>query len=199
MKIKNIKFIKSSCSKQEYPLNMKLNEYAFIGRSNVGKSSLINLLSDNKKIAKISSIPGKTKTVNHFMVNNEYYLVDLPGYGYVSSLIIKNKLKNIISEYLAYRTNLICLFILIDICLPPQKIDINFIKSVLSINIHFSLIFNKIDKVNFNQYHTNIKFYENNLLINRNIKFFKTSFLKNYGKENILQYIEYLNKKKNAN
>lgn len=194
MNIKNIKFIKSSCSKKEYPFNTNFNEYAFIGRSNVGKSSLINLLSSNKKIAKISSYPGKTKTVNHFMVNNKYYLVDLPGYGYVNSLIIKNNLKNIISEYIAYRKNLICLFILIDVCLPPQKIDINFIKSILYINIKFSIIFNKIDKININKCKENINFYKKNILRKYNIKFFKTSFLKNYGKENILQYIEYLNK-----
>lgn len=189
-----IKFIKSSYSKNEYPF--ELNEYAFIGRSNVGKSSLINLLSSNKKIAKISSNPGKTKTVNHFMVNNEYYLVDLPGYGYVNPLIIKNKLKKIISEYIAYRKNLICLFILIDVSLPPQNIDINFIKSLLYINLKISIIFNKIDKINIIKYQKNIDFYEKNILKKYNIKFFKTSFLKNYGREAILQYIESLNKKK---
>lgn len=191
----NIKFIKSSSSKEEYPFNIELNEYAFVGRSNVGKSSLINFLSRNNKIAKVSSSPGKTKTINHFIVNNEYYLVDLPGYGYVKPLIIKNKLKNIISEYIVYRKNLICLFILIDVCLPPQNIDIKFIKSLLHINIKFSLIFNKIDKININKCKENILYYKNNILkkSNRDIKFFKTSFLKNYGRTDILEYINYLN------
>lgn len=122
-------------------------EYAFIGRSNVGKSSLINMLTNKKGLAKISNTPGKTQTINHFLINNEWYLVDLPGYGYAKiSYSLRTKWENLIKNYLNKRENLQCVFLLIDSRLSPQKSDILFANWLGEMSIPFIIIFTKSDK-----------------------------------------------------
>ncbi len=147
MKISSAKFISSSTSFDQCPNQKNILEYAFIGRSNVGKSSLINFLT-NSKIAKISSTPGKTQLINHFLINNKWYLVDLPGYGYAKTSK-KNKLEfnTFTKKYLLNRKNLMCVFLLIDIRLSPQKIDISFTEWLGENEIPFIRIFSKCDKI----------------------------------------------------
>lgn len=148
MNIKSAQFICSSPEVKKCP-EPKLPEYAFIGRSNVGKSSLINILSGRKKLAKISSTPGKTQLINHFLIDEEWYLVDLPGYGYAkSSKKDREKWGKMIHKYLMKRENLMCTFILIDSRLEPQKNDLEFIEWFGVNQLPFVLIFTKSDKVN---------------------------------------------------
>ncbi len=148
MIIRSAKFVISSqevnkCPKSELP------EYAFIGRSNVGKSSLINMLTKHKNLAKISSTPGKTQLVNHFLINEDWHLVDLPGYGYAKiSKTEREKWGKMIHKYLMKRENLFCTFLLIDIRLEPQKIDLEFIDWLGSNQLPFVIIFTKSDKLN---------------------------------------------------
>ncbi|MCP4553228.1 MAG: YihA family ribosome biogenesis GTP-binding protein [Bacteroidetes bacterium] len=148
MIIRSAKFVISSqevnkCPKSELP------EYAFIGRSNVGKSSLINMLTKHKKLAKISSTPGKTQLVNHFLINENWHLVDLPGYGYAKiSKTERERWGKMIHKYLMKRENLFCTFLLIDIRLEPQKIDLEFIDWLGSNQLPFVIIFTKSDKLN---------------------------------------------------
>ena len=145
--IKTITFLQSEVDWRKAPPS-SLPEYAFIGRSNVGKSSLINMLANNKSIAKISSKPGKTQTINHFLVNNAWYLVDLPGYGYAKiSKTMREKWVKMIRDYLVLRENLQVTFVLIDARLEPQKIDLEFINSLGESQIPFALIFTKSDKL----------------------------------------------------
>ena len=147
MKIKSAKFIKSSNHAADCPSDF-IPEYAFIGRSNVGKSSLINCLCNNKKLAKTSSRPGKTRLINHFIINSSWYLVDLPGYGYANASKTEIKeFQGIIKDYFFLRKQLILAFILIDIRHDAQKIDIEFMKWLTTNNIAFSIIFTKIDKL----------------------------------------------------
>jgi|TARA_B110000971_G_C19871540_1_gene436414 GTP-binding protein len=147
MIIKSSKFIKSSLSTNECP-NNNFPEFAFIGRSNVGKSSLINMLTLNKKLAKISGNPGKTLLINHFLINNNWFLVDLPGYGYAKiSKKEKKKIENIIVDYFTNRMNISITFVLIDIRLHPQEIDIEFMNWLKKNNINFKIIFTKEDKL----------------------------------------------------
>lgn len=123
-------------------------EYAFIGRSNVGKSSLINMLVGQKHLAKVSTLPGKTQLINHFIIDESWYLVDLPGYGYAKiSVSVKEKFQKLISRYILERENLYCLFVLIDIRHKPQKIDIEFISWLGENQIPFAIIFTKADKL----------------------------------------------------
>ncbi len=123
-------------------------EYAFIGRSNVGKSSLINMLTGQKNLAKISTLPGKTQLINHFIIDESWYLVDLPGYGYAKlSVSVKEKFQKLISKYILNRENLYCLFVLIDIRHEPQKIDVEFITWLGENHIPFAIIFTKADKL----------------------------------------------------
>jgi len=123
-------------------------EYAFIGRSNVGKSSLINMLTGQKNLAKISTLPGKTQLINHFIIDETWYLVDLPGYGYAKlSVSVKEKFQKLISKYILNRENLYCLFVLIDIRHEPQKIDVEFITWLGENHIPFAIIFTKADKL----------------------------------------------------
>ena len=147
MIIKSSKFIKSSSSTNECP-NNNFPEFAFIGRSNVGKSSLINMLTKNKKLAKTSGSPGKTLLINHFLINNIWFLVDLPGYGYAKiSKKEKRKIENIIVDYFSNRVNISITFVLIDIRLHPQEIDIEFMNWLSENNINFKIIFTKEDKL----------------------------------------------------
>ncbi|MGD9557215.1 MAG: ribosome biogenesis GTP-binding protein YihA/YsxC [Mangrovibacterium sp.] len=142
-----------------------LPEFAFIGRSNVGKSSLINMLVNNKKLAKTSQRPGKTQHINHFLINENWYLVDLPGYGFAQvSKSIKEKFQSLITGYIQERENLYCLFVLIDSRHEPQKIDLEF-TTWLGVNqIPFALVFTKSDKLGKNRLAANIEFYKKELL-----------------------------------
>lgn len=148
MKVKSAAFICSSPEYKKCP-EAKLPEYAFIGRSNVGKSSLINMLTGRKNIAKTSSTPGKTQLINHFLINEEWYLVDLPGYGYAkTSKKDRERWGQMIHKYLMKRENLLCTFILIDSRLEPQKNDLEFIEWFGVNQLPFVMVFTKSDKIN---------------------------------------------------
>ncbi len=147
----NAKFIVSNSHVEKCPEEDR-PEFAFIGRSNVGKSSLINMLADNKKLAKISGRPGKTQLINHFIFFDEWYLVDLPGYGYAKvSKAIKEQWGPMIQNYLTGRKNLYCVFVLIDSRLPPQKIDIDFLNWLGENELPIALVFTKTDKQSANK------------------------------------------------
>lgn len=147
MIIKSADFFISSGRADQCPQDSKLPEYAFIGRSNVGKSSLINMLTGRKALAKTSSTPGKTMLINHFIINNEWYLVDLPGYGFARrGKKEMEKFRNLIEYYILERQQLTCLFVLIDSRLPPQKIDLEFIQWLGEEGIPFCIVFTKADK-----------------------------------------------------
>ncbi|MCL2434875.1 MAG: ribosome biogenesis GTP-binding protein YihA/YsxC [Lentimicrobiaceae bacterium] len=162
--IKTITFLQSEVDWRKAP-PPSLPEYAFIGRSNVGKSSLINMLANNKGIAKISSKPGKTQTINHFLVNNAWYLVDLPGYGYAKiSKTMREKWAKMIRDYLVLRENLQVVFVLIDARLEPQKIDLEFINSLGESQIPFVLIFTKSDKLSALRVSQNVEAFKKALL-----------------------------------
>lgn len=140
-------------------------EYAFIGRSNVGKSSLLNMLVDNKKLAKTSQRPGKTQHINHFLINDNWYLVDLPGYGYAKvSKAMQGKLQTYIVDYIKKRINLYCLFVLIDSRHEPQKIDLEFTTWLGENKVPFAIIFTKSDKLGKNKLASNVEFYKKELL-----------------------------------
>ena len=161
MIIKSSDFIKSSSKSIECPKN-DIPEFAFIGRSNVGKSSLINMLTQNKKLAKISGNPGKTLLINHFLINKNWFLVDLPGYGYAKiSKKEKKKIENIIIDYFTQRVNISLTFVLIDIRIKPQLIDIEFMNWLSNNNIKFKIIFTKEDKLKLNQKNENASKYIN--------------------------------------
>ena len=147
MEIKKSEFTISSPTVQMCPKDNKA-EYAFIGRSNVGKSSLINMLCNHKGLAKTSATPGKTLLINHFIINNEWYLVDLPGYGFAKrSKVMQKKLEQMISSYILMREQLVNVFVLIDIRHDPQAIDMEFINWLGESNIPFSIVFTKADKL----------------------------------------------------
>ncbi len=160
MHIKSVKFVKSSISVQDCPIS-NIPEYALVGRSNVGKSSLINLLTNRKKIAKTAATPGKTQLINHFLINENWYLVDLPGYGWAKiSKTTKATWKKMIYAYLLERQNLACIFVLIDIRHEPQQIDMDFMEWLGTHEIPFSIIFTKADKLGKNQRQENIANYK---------------------------------------
>ena len=151
MIIKSTAFIKSSSNCNECPTN-DIPEFAFIGRSNVGKSSLINMLTQSKKLAKISGSPGKTQLINHFLINKDWFLVDLPGYGYAKiSKKEKRKIENIIIDYFTNRSNITLTFLLVDIRHNPQQIDLEFMDWLNNNNIDFKLIFTKDDKLKISE------------------------------------------------
>jgi GTP-binding protein len=164
MEIKTARFLMSNTDVAKCPAP-DLPEFAFIGRSNVGKSSLINMLVNNKKLAKTSQRPGKTQHINHFLINENWYLVDLPGYGFAQvSKSIKEKFQSLITGYIQERENLYCLFVLIDSRHEPQKIDLEF-TTWLGVNqIPFALVFTKSDKLGKNRLAANIEFYKKELL-----------------------------------
>jgi GTP-binding protein len=195
MIIKSAKFTGSSAVVGKCP-ESDLPEYAFIGRSNVGKSSLINMLTNRTHLARISSTPGKTRLINHFLINNEWYLVDLPGYGYAKiSHKQKTDFQSIITDYIQSRKNLACLFVLLDSRLEPQKIDLRFISWLGTCEVPFALIFTKTDKIPANQFEKNKKLFESVLLETWEElpPFFKTSAPKKLGREEILDYINGIN------
>ncbi|MCS6905754.1 MAG: ribosome biogenesis GTP-binding protein YihA/YsxC [Bacteroidia bacterium] len=195
MLIKAVEFIKSSASLEQLPAP-RLPEYAFVGRSNVGKSSLINMLCQKKDLAKTSSMPGKTRLINHFLVNGSWYLVDLPGYGYAK--VDKKQralLSKIISSYLFKRTNLMNVFVLIDSRLEPQPIDLEFCYNLGVAKVPFSLVFTKIDKLSRQQLENNINAFQKAFLktFEELPPVFKTSAIEKKGREEILNYIEHIN------
>ncbi|MFC2114047.1 ribosome biogenesis GTP-binding protein YihA/YsxC [Bacteroidota bacterium] len=177
-----------------YPKN---NEYAFIGRSNVGKSSLINALTGRKNLALVSKKPGKTKMLNLFLINNKWNLLDLPGYGYAkASKKDREGWQIMLSDYFYHRRNIVNVFVLIDPNIPPQKIDIEFINFLGENALAFSMVYTKTDKSSQNEVNRNIQLFENELM-----KFweelpssFKTSAVSKAGIDDILGYIEQLNK-----
>lgn len=172
-------------------------EYAFIGRSNVGKSSLINMLCNNKKLAKTSSTPGKTLLINHFIINNEWYLVDLPGYGYAKrSKSVAQKLEQMISGYILQRHQLMNVFVLIDIRHETQQIDREFIDWLGESNVPFSIIFTKADKLTMQKAKANAKAWMETLKDRwENLPpYFVTSSEKKTGRDEVLDYIDTINK-----
>ncbi|HAO46612.1 MAG TPA: YihA family ribosome biogenesis GTP-binding protein [Chitinophagaceae bacterium] len=195
MVIKSAKYVISSpdyekCPKPDRP------EYAFIGRSNVGKSSLINMLCNNDKLAKTSASPGKTQLINHFIINNEWYIVDLPGYGFAKvSIRSRNRWEQMIENYLRKRENLTMVFVLIDSRHSPQKIDLEFLEQLKKWGVPCSIIFTKTDK-------------ENQRMVSKNInaffaamkktwqflpQYFSSSAVKKSGRDKILGFINEMN------
>ena len=195
MVIKSAKFLISNTDVAKCP-NLVLPEYAFIGRSNVGKSSLINMLTEHKKLAMTSAKPGKTQLINHFIINEEWYLVDLPGYGYArQSKKNRASFGKIISFYLEKREMLTNLFILIDIRLEPQSIDLEFINSMGEMGIPFALVFTKQDKISKSEAITNVANYKARLLQDWEEvpPVFVTSAKERTGRDELLAYIEDIN------
>ena len=196
MEIKSAEFVISNTDIKKCPDN-GLPEYAFIGSSNVGKSSLINMLTNRRGLAMTSSKPGKTLLVNHFIINDTWYLVDLPGYGYaMAGKSMREKLKNIIESYILYREELTCLFVLIDCRLEPQQIDIEFMEWLGENGIPFSIIFTKIDKLSKSKLSENLKAYRDKLFETWEElpPIFITSSEKGQGREELLDYIDAINK-----
>ena len=164
MNIRQATFVKSSADQRQCPLT-ELPEYAFIGRSNVGKSSLINMITGLRKLAKISGTPGKTQLINHFLINDAWYLVDLPGYGFAKiSKRVREKWEKMIHDYLLHRKNLVSTFILIDARHEPQASDLDFIRWFGEHALPFVLVFTKADKVGTNVLHNNLERYQQKLL-----------------------------------
>jgi GTP-binding protein len=164
MKIKTSVFVKSSANNEQCPKPDR-PEYAFIGRSNVGKSSLINALTERRDLAKTSSKPGKTQVINHFLINDTWYLVDLPGYGYAKVSQADRKVwGEMINNYLFQRENLICTFVLIDSRIEPQKVDLEFMEKLGSNGVPFALIFTKTDKLTATQLQNHLSDYKKKLL-----------------------------------
>jgi GTP-binding protein len=196
MEIKTATFTLSSPTIEKCPQDFR-PEYAFIGRSNVGKSSLINMLCNHKGLAKTSSTPGKTLLINHFLINKEWYLVDLPGYGFAKrSKTVQQKIQNMISSYLLMRQQLVNVFVLIDIRHSPQKIDREFIDWLGESSIPFSIVFTKADKLSTQKVNESVKQYMESL---RDVweelpPYFVTSSEKKTGRDEILSYIEKINK-----
>ena len=195
MQIKSAKFVVSNQTVSNCPDNL-LPEYAFIGRSNVGKSSLINMLTNQKKLAKTSGRPGKTQLINHFIINEKWYLVDLPGYGYAR---VSKKTKKIfqafITAYFKERKQLVCAFVLIDIRHKPQEIDLKFMQWLTENEIAFSIIFTKSDKLKSNNIQDKISSYKEIVekIWEEMPNYFITSSTKYIGKEILLNYIEKIN------
>lgn len=195
MIIKSAEFVISNTEISKCPEPIK-PEYAFIGRSNVGKSSLINMLTNNKKLAKTSGRPGKTQLINHFEINESWYLVDLPGYGYAkTSKMNRFKWTKFIEEYLKSRENLMNTFVLIDSRLEPQKIDQEFMNWLGYNQIPFSMVFTKTDKLSSSALQKNMAKYKKEMLKTWEElpPVFITSSESKMGKENLLNYIEEVN------
>lgn len=195
MIIKTAEFIKSSTNNSQCPKDGK-PEYAFIGRSNVGKSSLINMLTGYSSLAKTSQKPGKTQLINHFLINQEWYIVDLPGYGYASrGKKMREEFAEMILQYAEHRMELTCLFILIDCRHAPQKNDIDFINKMGELGVPFSLVFTKGDKLSKLALETSVERYKEHLSTfwEELPTIFITSSTKKEGREELLNYIEQIN------
>jgi GTP-binding protein len=192
MLINKAEFIISNTDHRKCP-PPTLPEYAFIGRSNVGKSSLINMLCNRKKLAKTSVQPGKTQLINHFLINKEWYLVDLPGYGYAKiSKTSRAKWQKMIDKYLINRLNLLTTFVLIDLRLPPQAIDLEIISNFGVSQLPLALVFTKHDKLRKKEAETNLENYKQHLLQfwEELPPIFVTSAKTKLGRDGILDFIE---------
>jgi GTP-binding protein len=192
MEITQAEFVSSHADVKKAPPPDK-PEFAFIGRSNVGKSSLINMLTNKKKLAKISATPGKTQTINHFIINEEWFLVDLPGYGYAKTSRDKRyAFGQMIEQYILQRENLNCLFILIDSRLEPQKNDLAFIQWCGEKEIPIALVFTKSDKLTKNQLNQNFAHYKKTLLKmwDELPPVFITSSTERRGQDELLSFID---------
>lgn len=202
MEIKTAEFVISAPTFTMCPDDNK-PEYAFIGRSNVGKSSLINMLCRNKKLAKTSATPGKTLLINHFIINKEWYLVDLPGYGYAKrSKTEIAKLDQMIRGYILQRQQLVNVFVLVDVRLEPQNIDIEFINWLGQSSIPFTIVFTKADKLPVTRVQSNVAAYKRKLseTWEEMPPMFITSSEKRDGRDELLDYIDSINKQlKEAN
>jgi GTP-binding protein len=191
MIIKKAEFAKSSTNEKECP-KTKLLEFAFIGRSNVGKSSLINFITDRKSLAKTSVSPGKTRLINHFLVNDEWYLVDLPGYGYAKvGKKAREKFSSIISDYISRRREMVCLFVLIDSRHEPLANDLEFIDWLGESEVPFAIVFTKTDKLSAKNAENNVKSFIDKMLENweEMPRYFLSSVKTRTGKEDILAYM----------
>jgi len=198
MKINTAEFVISNSQVSKCPKEF-LPEYAFIGRSNVGKSSLINMLTDNKNLAKTSTKPGKTQLINHFKINSNWFLVDLPGYGYAKvSKKTKDTFQKFITDYFENRTQLVCAFVLIDIRHQAQKIDLEFLRYLGESQIPFTIVFTKSDKIGTTKIQNHITIFQKQMLAD-GWEFFPdyliTSSLKQHGRDELLSYIDSINQK----
>lgn len=196
MKINTAEFVVSNSDASKCPKEM-LPEYAFIGRSNVGKSSLINMLTNNKSLAKTSGRPGKTQLINHFKINNNWFLVDLPGYGYAKvSKSIKSTFQKFVTEYFEKREQLTCAFVLVDIRHEAQKIDLEFINYLGTIEVPFCIVFTKSDKIGKTKVAAAVSDYRKKLLANNWEEMpthFVTSSEDGNGKDELLDFIDGVN------
>lgn len=196
MEITSAEFVISNSRADMCP-KTNLPEYAFIGRSNVGKSSLINMLTQRSKLAMTSSTPGKTLLINHFLVNKEWYLVDLPGYGYAQrGKIMMDKIKKMIEDYVLTREQMTCLFVLVDSRLSPQNNDLKFIEWLGENGIPFAIIFTKADKQSTSKTNRNVELYLKTLQEQWEElpPYFISSSEKKTGRDEILNYIESVNR-----
>ncbi len=196
MKINSAEFIISNSDVSKCPLE-RLPEYAFIGRSNVGKSSLINMITNHKNLAKTSGKPGKTQLINHFKINNNWFLVDLPGYGYAKvSKKTKSVFQQFITDYFEKREQLVCAFVLIDIRHEAQKIDLEFMEYIGESEIPFCIIFTKADKISKVKIDSHIAAYKKQMVQNNWSEmppYFVTSSTEGIGKDLLLEYIDEVN------
>ena len=200
MEIKNATFVVSNTDYKKCP-DTGLPEYAFIGRSNVGKSSLINMLTNNKSLAKTSVRPGKTQLINHFIINKQWYLVDLPGYGYARiSKSARAQWQKMTNDYLLQRETLMNTFVLIDSRLTPQQIDLDFISFLGQNGIPLSIVFTKADKQNQRETALNVNAFKKTLSNEWEElpPIFITSSVSGTGRSKILDYIELINNSKNT-
>jgi len=196
MKINTAEFIISNSEVSKCPKE-PLPEYAFIGRSNVGKSSLINMLTNHKNLAKTSGRPGKTQLINHFKINNNWFLVDLPGYGYARvSKKTKEVFQKFITDYFETREQLVCAFVLIDIRHEAQKIDLEFITYLGETEVPFCIVFTKADKISKGKVDQQVAAYRKVLLANNweeMPQYFVTSSTEETGRESLLEFIDGVN------
>lgn len=189
-------FIKSSSAVDQCPTDNRW-DFAFIGRSNVGKSSLINMLCNRIALAKVSSTPGKTQLINHFLINDLFYIVDLPGYGYAKvSKSIKEDFQKIIKSYILERESMACLFVLVDSRHEPQKIDLQFMEFLGENGIPFAIIFTKADKLTEKQLAANLEVYKQKMLEvwEEMPRYFVSSSAHSIGRDEILDYIDSVRK-----
>ncbi|MBQ6653156.1 MAG: YihA family ribosome biogenesis GTP-binding protein [Prevotella sp.] len=201
MEVKKAAFVVSNTDYRKCP-DTGLPEYAFIGRSNVGKSSLINMLAGHKGLAKTSVKPGKTQLINHFLINNEWYLVDLPGYGYAqTSKDSRGRWLKMINDYMLKREALVNVFVLVDSRIPPMKIDLEFINFLGTNGIPLTIVFTKIDKQNQREIAATVNRYRQVLseTWDELPGMIMTSSVTRYGRDRLLQYIDDINQQLKSN
>jgi GTP-binding protein len=199
MLIKNAEFVKSSTTEEQCPQS-SMPEYAFIGRSNVGKSSLINMLTGRKKLAKTSSTPGKTRAINHFLVNDAWYIVDLPGYGYAKrSKKERAEWQAMMDDYFEKRENLVCVFVLLDARRDPQKNDLDFMRYLGGMGVPFVMVFTKIDKIGKMKQDTLAQNYKTSMQDEWEFlpQMFFSSAVNKEGQDSLLAFVEQTNRQFN--